>query len=182
VIGHRTFGWTFVGSDTDATALAAARAIVQANGLGKAIELRAQKAPAILDGLLRKGESFALSVCNPPFHHSPGEAQAGSRRKWTNLGYVQRGKPALNFGGHGGELWCEGGEVAFVRRMIDESAAIPASCVWFTTLVSRSSSLPSILSALKQVPVRDHRVIPMAQGQKQSRIVAWTFLDEGQRA
>ena len=177
LIGHATFGWRFLGSDIDAKALAAARQIVDANSLSKAIALRPQTPPAIFRGLLKEDECFDLSMCNPPFHASPDEARAGSQRKWTNLGRGSSGKvaPVLNFGGRGGELWCEGGEAVFVRRMIVESAEIHTQCLWFTTLLSRSSNLPGVLRALKQAHVQGHRILPMAQGQKQSRIVAWTF-------
>ena len=183
LVGHRTFGWRFLGSDIDLKALAAARKIVDTNGLSNAITFRRQTPPAIFRGLLRKGESFDLSMCNPPFHASPEEARAGSRRKWTNLGRGRSGEtvPALNFGGLSGELWCEGGEAAFVRRMIEESTAIPSRCLWFTTLVSKSSNLPGIRLALKQARVEGQRVIPMAHGQKQSRIVAWTFFTQEAR-
>ncbi|MDE3246777.1 MAG: 23S rRNA (adenine(1618)-N(6))-methyltransferase RlmF [Acidobacteriota bacterium] len=180
LVGHATFGWRFLGSDIDAKALAAARSIVEANDLSQAIEVRRQTPPAIFRGLLKEGETFDLSLCNPPFHASPEEAQAGSRRKWTNLGRSGSGKtaPALNFGGQGGELWCEGGEAAFVRRMILESAEIPTRCLWFTTLLSKSSNLQAVLRALKQAQAQGQRIIPMAQGQKQSRIVAWTFFTQ----
>lgn len=183
LVGHRTFGWRFLGSDVDEKALAVARRLVEANGLSDAIKLRRQTPPAIFRGLLRAGERFDLSMCNPPFHGSAEEAESGSRRKWTNLGRGGSGggSPALNFGGQGGELWCEGGEAAFVRRMIEESAAIPSRCLWFTTLLSRSSNLPGVLRALERARVREHRVLPMAQGQKKSRIVAWTFLWEDER-
>ena len=183
LVGQATFGWRFLGSDIDAKALAAARQILDANGLSRAIALRRQTPPAIFRGLLKDDECFDLSLCNPPFHASPEEAQAGSRRKWTNLGRGSSGKaaPALNFGGQGGELWCEGGEAAFVRRMIEESTAIPMRCLWFTTLLSKSSNLPGILRALKQAQVQGQRIIPMAQGQKQSRIVAWTFFTQPAR-
>lgn len=183
LVGFSTFGWRFLGSDIDAKALAAARQIVNANGLSQAIELRQQIPPAIFRGLLKDGESFDLSMCNPPFHASPEEAQAGARRKWTNLGRGNSGKaaPALNFGGQGGELWCEGGEAAFVRRMVEESTEIPMRCLWFTTLLSKSSNLPGVLRALKLAQAKAQRILPMAQGQKQSRIVAWTFFTPAAR-
>lgn len=184
LVGHATFGWHFAGSDIDAKALAAARRIVEANGLSQAIEARRQTPPAIFRGLLKEAETFDLTLCNPPFHASPEEAQAGSRRKWANLGRGNAGQaaPTLNFGGQGGELWCVGGEAAFVRRMIEESTEIPTRCLWFTTLLSKSSNLPVVLRALKQAKVQEQRIIPMAQGQKQSRIVAWTFFTQSARA
>jgi len=83
-------------------------------------------------------------------------------------------------GGQGRELWCEGGEAGFIRRMVKESTTIPTRCLWFTTLVSKSANLPSVRSALKQARVADFRVIEMAQGQKKSRIVAWTFFNPEQ--
>lgn len=184
LLGHASFGWRFVGSDVDAGALAAARRVVEANSLSESIQLRRQTAPWIFRGLLTPGESFELSLCNPPFHASREEAQAGTRRKWMNLGRGAPGPaaPSLNFGGQAGELWCEGGEPAFVRRMVEESAAISDRCLWFTTLVSKSANLPGVLRALKQARVAARRILPMSQGQKQSRIVAWTFLSPQARA
>jgi 23S rRNA (adenine1618-N6)-methyltransferase len=81
-----------------------------------------------------------------------------------------------NFGGKAGELWCDGGELAFVQRLIAQSAEWSQSCRWFTTLVSKSAHLAQLYQALKAVPVLDVKTIAMAQGHKQSRILAWTFL------
>ncbi|MFZ1375358.1 MAG: RlmF-related methyltransferase, partial [Geothrix sp.] len=83
---------------------------------------------------------------------------------------------ARNFGGQGAELWCEGGEAGFIRRMIEESVALGPQVGWFTTLVSSSAALPSLHRLLRQVEARDIRTVAMAQGQKQSRFVAWSFL------
>jgi 23S rRNA (adenine1618-N6)-methyltransferase len=183
LLGHREYGWRFLGSDIDPGALASARRILEANpGLEEAIQLRRQPQPArILEGLLQPGETFDLSLCNPPFHTSPAEAREGSIRKWRNLGKAAPGAPVRNFGGRGGELWCEGGEAAFLRRMIEESARMPGAVLWFTALVSRSENLPGLRHALRQTQAAEVRVLPMAQGQKKSRILAWTYLDEGQR-
>jgi len=184
ILGHREYGWRFVGSDIDPTALASARQIVKSNpGLEEAIELRLQPNPTqIFQGLLEGSERFEACLCNPPFHASLREAREGTQRKWRNLGKNSgTEKPALNFGGQGRELWCEGGEAAFVRLMVEESARIPTQCLWFTTLISKSSNLPALRTALRQAQVRDSRTIEMAQGQKQSRFVAWTFLDPSQR-
>jgi 23S rRNA (adenine1618-N6)-methyltransferase len=184
LLGHREYGWRFVGTDIDATALRAAEAIVDANGLRKAIELRHQPDPArIFDGLLHGDEVFDLTLCNPPFHASAEDAARGSQRKWRNLGKTgaSRADVRLNFGGQSSELWCAGGEAAFVRRMIRESAAIPTRVHWFSTLIAKSEHLIDVRRQLKQVGARDVREVPMAQGNKQSRFVAWSFLDATQR-
>lgn len=185
LLGHREYGWRFVGSEVDATALAAARAIVLANGLGDGIGLRQQPQRGnILAGVLDPDDRFDLSVCNPPFHASAMEAARGSQRKWRNLGKPASGRaaPPLNFGGQASELWCTGGEASFVRRMIRESAAIPAQVLWFSTLVSKADNLAGVHRQLQRAGARDVREVAMAQGSKRSRFVAWTYLDPAQRA
>jgi len=188
LIGTREYGWQFVGADIDAKALRNAQQIVDANALTDVIELRLQATPAsIFKGMIQPGESFALTMCNPPFHGSLAEAQAGTQRKWRGLGkHVAKrgggGKSAvLNFGGQGAELHCAGGEEAFVTAMVKESKQYATQCLWFTTLISKAANLPSVYRALKNVQAREVKTIEMRQGQKQSRIVAWTFLDTNQR-
>jgi 23S rRNA (adenine1618-N6)-methyltransferase len=181
LIGQREYGWQFVGSDIDALALANAQRIVDANSLSGAITLRLQASPAaIFEGVVKQGELFDLSMCNPPFHASLAEARAGTQRKWKNLGVEANKKkvPVLNFGGQGMELCCEGGEEAIACRMIEESARFSGSCLWFTTLISKSASLPGVYRAIKYAGAVENTTIEMAQGQKKSRIVAWTFLDK----
>ena len=55
------------------------------------------------------------------------------------------------------------------------------SCFWFTTLVSKQSNLKSIYAALKNAEAVDVKTIEMGQGNKTSRIVAWTFLTSEQQ-
>ena len=188
IIGHHEYGWRFLGSDIDPGALAAAGRIVQGNpALAGAIELRLQPEPGrVFQGLLRAGERFDLVLCNPPFHASPEQAREGTHRKLRNLGLAAPGAraqaPVLNFGGQGAELWCPGGEEGFLERMIAESARIPGQCLWFSSLVSKAASLPAVRRALKRAGAVATRTLDMAQGQKRSRIVAWSFQTEPQRA
>lgn len=185
LLGHAEYGWRFVGVDTDPLALANAKRIVAANpGLARAIELRHQPvADNIFVGALRPGEKFDLSLCNPPFHASAAEAAAAAQRKWKNLGKAGKGNasPRLNFGGRSNELWYPGGEWAFLERLIEQSAGIGKRCLWFTSLVSKAENLRYVESALAKLRPCDTRIIPMSQGQKQSRLVAWTFLSKAER-
>lgn len=184
LIGHHEYGWRFVGSDVDAGALRAAQRIVAANGaLADAIECRRQPdARRVFDGIVRPGEVFDATLCNPPFHASAAEAAAGTRRKTAHLGAPRAGALARNFGGQPAELWCPGGEAAFVGRLVLESQQRPAACFWYTTLVSKKETLPGLRRALHQAGALQVQTINMAQGQKQSRLVAWTFLTPAQQA
>jgi len=177
LIGATEYGWRFVGTEIDPVALRWAQTLVSANpAVARRVELRWQRSPRLcFDGVTNPDETFDLSMCNPPFHASAEAAAAGTRRKQQHLGRRKSGAPVLNFGGRAGELWCEGGELAFVRRMIAESAGRPRLCRWFTTLVSKSAHLPALIHALEGANALDVKTVDMAQGQKTSRILAWTF-------
>lgn len=176
VVGASEYGWRFVATECDQAAHRWARQIVRINrGIAGLIEGRHQPDPlACFANVTRPGEQFAACMSNPPFHASAEEAAAGSLRKRRNL-KLSPAAATLNFGGSGGELWCAGGEVGFIERMIAESAARPQLCFWFTTLVSKSAHLPRLRRALARVEPAQVREVEMAQGQKQSRILAWTF-------
>lgn len=175
IIGRAEYGWRFTGSDVDPAALACAQRIVEAApGLRGGVELRLQtNAASIFEGVINAGESYELSLCNPPFFASLEEAREASRVKWAKLG--RRPAAERNFGGAENELWCPGGEEAFVRRMIMDSADFKAQVLWFSSLVSKAAALPGIEKALTKAGVVERRTIDMAQGQKKSRLVAWTF-------
>ncbi len=174
LIGASEYGWSFVGAEVDAAAGRWAQKIVTSNpSVTCLIECRLQKSAAqCFQGVIQPGEHFDLTLCNPPFHASAAEAAEGTQRKLRNLGGKKSG---LNFGGKATELWCEGGEQGFIRRMIAESADYAAQCGWFTTLVSKSEHLPRLQQALRSVKATAVKVIDMAQGQKKSRILAWSF-------
>ena len=177
LVGASEYGWRFVGSEIDPVALRWARRLVAANpAVAHLIECRLQASSSdCFTGVIHAGETFDLSMCNPPFHASAEAATEGSRRKRRHLGRNTRTATHLNFGGKAGELWCAGGELAFVRRMIVQSAERPVVCRWFTTLISKSAHLPRLYQSLKEVGAVDVRTIEMAHGQKKSRILAWTF-------
>jgi len=178
LIGASDYGWSFVGVEVDPIALRWAKKLAASNpSVASLIEFRQQKsAMNCFQGIILPSERFDLTMCNPPFHASAAEAAAGTQRKLRNLGVK---KEVLNFGGKADELWCKGGELDFIRRMIEESAALASNCDWFTTLVSKSEHLPRLEKTLRQVKASEVRIIDMAQGQKKSRILAWTFQSHG---
>ena len=86
-------------------------------------------------------------------------------------------KNKLNFGGNANELWCEGGELHFLLNMISESRKYRKNCGWFTSLVSKEKNLDKLYAKLKAVHVSEYKIIRMCQGTKNSRILAWRFLE-----
>ncbi|MFV7236860.1 23S rRNA (adenine(1618)-N(6))-methyltransferase RlmF [Flavobacterium sp. ZB4R12] len=183
IIGNSAYGWSFVGTDIDLKAIENCSKIIESNPkLIDAISLQQQtEARFIFKNIITPEDKFTFTICNPPFHASQQEATKSTLRKINNLEQTKTTKPVLNFGGHNAELWCEGGELGFVTQMIYESAKYPMQCLWFTTLVSKKENLSSLYKTLNKVSAVEVKTIDMAQGQKTSRIVAWTFLSEAQQ-
>lgn len=178
IIGNREYGWSFVGSDIDPVSVESANRIVAQNqNLTGNVECKLQTNPKdYFYGIIRKDELIDLSICNPPFHASEKEAQAGTIRKLNNLNLNKKEEPVLNFGGQNNELWCDGGEEKFVRNMILQSKKFASNCFCFSTLISKESNLRSTYKTLEKAEAFGVETIPMGQGNKTSRIVAWTFL------
>jgi 23S rRNA (adenine1618-N6)-methyltransferase len=183
IIGTSEYGWSFIGTDIDKVAIASAGKLVEMNpSLAGKVELRLQtNLKNIFTGIIRSNEFIDLTICNPPFHSSQAEARAGTLRKLSNLSRKHITKPVLNFGGQSSELWCEGGEEKFVRTMISQSRQYSRSCFWFSSLISKESNLRSAYETLNKLEVAEIKTIPMGQGNKSTRILAWTFLNREQQ-
>ena len=184
IIGRQSYGWKFVGSDIHPASVKSAQFIVEANpNLTKAIQIRLQKTPThIFHGVIKPSDRFDLTLCNPPFHASQDEAHATATQKLKKLGKAfDRSKVVLNFGGQKNELWCDGGEERFVCQMVQESTQFAEQCLWFSTLVSKKTTLPMLLKTLQNSKAVEVKTIKMTQGQKESRFVAWTFLGAKQQ-
>ena len=141
------------------------------------IQIRLQQNPnTIFKGVIQEGEYFDISICNPPFYASAEDAQKETLRKLKNLKQKKIVEPTLNFGGQNNELWCEGGGTRFIREMIRESKRFSTSCFWFSTLVSKEAHLKTAQELLIAAKASMVKTIPMGQGNKSSRILAWTYL------
>ncbi|MBB1333441.1 23S rRNA (adenine(1618)-N(6))-methyltransferase RlmF [Pseudoalteromonas sp. SR44-5] len=178
LLASHEYNWSVTGSDIDPSAVKLAKQIVQFNNRKITVKLQKQS-QHIFQGVINAKELFHITLCNPPFHASEQQAAQSSERKWKNLGKAP--KSALNFGGQHNELWCEGGEAQFICTMIDESALFAEQCMWFTSLVSKKENLATLQAQLKTHPVAEVKIIEMAQGQKVSRFIAWSYFDQQTR-
>jgi 23S rRNA (adenine1618-N6)-methyltransferase len=165
---------------------------------------------SIFTNVIQENDLFDLSMCNPPFHRSQHDANVGSDRKVKNLtnhrknrqdldakfqGYrgmdrsaknvtqsaLATSRSVLNFGGQNSELWCEGGELAFITLMANESKIFAHQVLWFSTLISKGDNIRPMKQHLAKLGVSDIHVEEMQQGQKVSRFIAWTFQNGEQR-
>ncbi|MEO6883703.1 MAG: 23S rRNA (adenine(1618)-N(6))-methyltransferase RlmF, partial [Bacteroidia bacterium] len=168
IIGVTEYDWKFIGSDVDPKSIKSAQHIVAANpSLTDKVECRIQKKKEeIFYGIIGKEEKIDCTICNPPFHSSSQEAQKSTQRKVMNLSGKRTKIPTLNFAGINHELIFEGGEYMFIRTMVMESKRFAKNCLWFSTLVSKSSNLKEIYKVLEEMNALQVKTIPMETGNK----------------
>ncbi|UWZ98788.1 23S rRNA (adenine(1618)-N(6))-methyltransferase RlmF [Vibrio splendidus] len=207
IIGATEYKWRCTGTDVDSVSIKTANFIAESNpNLKGKIRARLQAdSESIFKGVIKDNERYDVTICNPPFHSSLEEAEKGSQRKLDNLAAnrakkagqsfkpetnkksvkldksTKQEKPTLNFGGQKSELWCPGGEAAFIMKMARESQLFATQVLWFTTLISKKDNVDMVRSELGKLRAKQVKVVEMSQGQKVSRFIAWTFMDDEQR-
>ncbi|MBM3428187.1 MAG: 23S rRNA (adenine(1618)-N(6))-methyltransferase RlmF [Bacteroidetes bacterium] len=183
ILGASVYGWNFIGTDISKQSLRNAEKIIQSNKfLTNKVELRLQDYnDLVFSGVIGAKEIWDVTICNPPFHSSEKEADLQALRKLKNLYGEKDPQKELNFKGRSHELWCDGGELKFVVNMIHESADYGKQCFWFTSLISQQDNLPILQKELKEIGAKQTCIIPLNHGNKQSRILAWSFLTTQQQ-
>ena len=178
LLGNAEYDWQFVGTDIDKKSIDRAENILKKNNLSDVINLKQQKDSShIFEGILSETSQFSATMCNPPFYKSQEEAMQANARKLEGLGIGDE-VATRNFSGKQQELWYKGGEKAFIHTYLYESSQFKTQCFWYTTLVSKKENVQGMYDSLKKLGATEIKTIPMHQGNKVTRIVAWTFLTE----
>ncbi len=183
IIAAVDYKWSMVGTDIDETAIQSSNKIVSSNEMLKSkIRIVLQEdSKSIFRNILGPDDYFDFTMCNPPFYSSKAEALAASERKNTNLN-PNPSKAKSNFGGTASELWCDGGEYVFIRKMIKRSKAYAQSCYWFTSLVSNIKHVEPLQVELEKLNCEETKVIDIMLGNKKTRVLCWSFLSDKQKA
>jgi 23S rRNA (adenine1618-N6)-methyltransferase len=188
LVAGAEYGWSFVGVDTSKDSIATAKRLVKAAGAD--VQLRRQPNDMhIFRGVITKGDGLAFSMSNPPFHASEKAAVTQTKRKWCGVKKSPKGAN-FSFRGTPSELWCVGGEKAFVSRHIQESAGLTAqlqalqiqSPLWYSSLVSAKKSMPKLLAELREAGAISVEELPLGTSNKRVRVLAWSFLTSAQRS
>ncbi len=177
ILGVQYFNWNMVGAESDPQATTIAKANMHhAKKLEDKVEIRQQEDKRfLLTNIIRDNERFDFTVCNPPFHSSRDAAVKGSLRKLKNLGVATHSADyKLNFEGQANELWCNGGESLFIKRLIKESVLFKDQVKVFSSLVAKSENLPKIEKQLTKAKA-NYKIIATELGNKKSRIILWWF-------
>jgi len=188
ILASQIYNWRIIGSELNKDSIDSANKILLQNApLSNFISLRQQPdSKCIFSNIIRPEDRFDFTMCNPPFHASKKLAEQGSQRKNQNLArnklkrHQQKHAPfsndrKLNFAGKSNELWCKGGEIAFIKQMAMESQNFADQVKWFTSLLSKKDNIKPIYRLLRDLNVKQIKTVQMGQGNKKSRFIAWQF-------
>lgn len=142
---------------------------VARNNLQDRIKILARK-PA--DSMIPLDEqelpSLAFVMTNPPFYASEADMLKSAAKKARPPHSACTGAPV--------EMVCDGGEVAFVSRILDESLLLRERVQWYTAMFGLVTSLESMVAKLRERAVDNYAVTEFVQGKKTRRwALAWSF-------
>ena len=156
--------WKFVGLDIDEKAISMAK--INSKKFQDRIEIRKAitgelSRPKIVDNI-KLNEKFHCLMCNPPF-----------------FSFEEKNDNPRSFGGTSLERWCEGGEVAFVSSLIEESKNCQTNILWFTSMLGKKESIRPLLKKLNwETTCTTIRTFRLDQGNKNRWVIAWSFFTE----
>ncbi|KAJ5924962.1 hypothetical protein N7454_007601 [Penicillium verhagenii] len=71
-----------------------------------------------------------------------------------------------------------GGEITFVKRMIDESLQLRDRVKWYTSMLGKLSSVTLLVDILMKRENHNYAVTELVQGNKTKRwVLAWSWTD-----
>ncbi len=177
LLASKIYHWQCVASDINTISLQNVEAILKHNPDIKPLVTLIEQPNKhhIFEGVISPEDQFDITVCNPPFHASQKDAIRSNQQKVRNLALRSSKTTQLNFGGSADELWCNGGELLFLKKMIKESAHFKSQCRWFSSLVSNVENIKPALKILKKQAASNIKQLDMKQGNKLTRILAWSY-------
>jgi 23S rRNA (adenine1618-N6)-methyltransferase len=113
-------------------------------------------------------DSVDFVMTNPPFYLSEDELLTSAKQKSR--------PPFSACTGATVEMVCEGGEVGFVGRILDESLILRGRVQWYTSMLGKQSSLEKLVEMLHAKGIDNYALTEFVQGNKTRRwAIGWTF-------
>jgi 23S rRNA A1618 N6-methylase RlmF len=184
LLGVAMNNWNFIATDIDQDSLDYARKNISLNGWSDKIELVHIDDPSTIllfprvTGLneeksekegqyvnsKKEGETnretFDFCMCNPPFFSSLEEKSEN---------------PKAVCNATTGELVTEGGELAFIFKMIEDSLILRERITWYTSLIGRFVNVKLIKSELLKRGINNITTTVFYQGNTTRWAIAWSF-------
>ncbi|ROT41941.1 hypothetical protein SODALDRAFT_302930 [Sodiomyces alkalinus F11] len=162
--------WSFIATDIDDESLTYAKNNVARNNFQHRIQILPRLAtdPLLPLDAVTTATTIDFVMTNPPFYESEADMVASAQNKSRPPFTACTGSPT--------EMVTPGGEVAFVRRILDESLAARDKVRWYSSMLGKQSSLETLVAALRDKGVGNYAVAEFVQGNRTRRwAIAWSF-------
>jgi 23S rRNA (adenine1618-N6)-methyltransferase len=164
--------WNFIGTDIDEKNYNHAVYNATNNDLDKRIRLvkTSHEDPFFsraMDHLKINQADFTM--CNPPFFDSKQEMMST---------FDKDNGPSAICTGAEVEMVTNGGEAAYVSRMVDESKALGEKVQWYTSQLGKAASLPIVIDKLRALECSNWAVGVLNPHERTRRwVIGWSWGD-----
>ncbi|KAF9208268.1 hypothetical protein BGZ49_009320 [Haplosporangium sp. Z 27] len=122
------------------------------------------------ENLIHGIDMYHFCMCNPPFYEDENEIKESFEAKIE--------LPSAICKGTSNEMMTVGGEVQFVKQMIDESLQLQTRIRWYTSMLGKKSSVDKIIDHFKECNIPNYTLTTFHQGRTTRWGVAWSFGQE----
>ncbi|XP_076435050.1 RNA N(6)-adenosine-methyltransferase mettl16-like [Babylonia areolata] len=162
--------WRFLATEADDVNHSYAVKNVEDNNLTKRIQVVKVSPDTILEGAIGQAqETYDFCMCNPPFFADHFEAQGLVSRT------PSRPEPKTMSTASPQEGIVQGGEVGFVRKMIEESNFLQDRVRVYTTMLGKKASLVPLKEILRRYKIMNFATTEFCQGKTMRWGLAWSF-------
>lgn len=165
--------WRMYAIELNEESVKYARDNVTENGLSECVQvIDCTSNDDPLDALeqSKEWERFDFTMCNPPFFKDDHDSDDGTVKEASKRKPANNAKTGINC-----ELTTTGGEVEFVKKIIQRSTQLKKKVNVFTTMLGHKTSIQPIMQALKNHEITNYCTSEFCQGWTKRWGVAWTF-------
>lgn len=165
--------WTMCATDIDKKSFDSAARNLALNNLMTRTKLLQTTALNSLIPLQALGvDTIDFTICNPPFFTDSDDMSSslkGEGKSW---------KPNAVCTGADVEMMCEGGDLGFVTKIVNESLVLREKVQWYSSMLGKLSSAKAVVDLLKKHGITNWAVGVVDTGATTKRwVVAWSFRD-----
>lgn len=162
--------WCFLATEADEVNFSYAVKNMEQNKLTNKIKVLKVQPNTILEGIIAQTkDTYDFCMCNPPFFSDHFEAQGLVSRS------PSRPEAKTMSTASPQEGIVPGGEVGFIRKMIEESNFLQDKVRVYTTMLGKKASLAPLKEILRRYKITNFATTEFCQGKTMRWGLAWTF-------
>ncbi|KFM80235.1 Methyltransferase-like protein 16, partial [Stegodyphus mimosarum] len=167
LLGAKKNSWKFFATESSDEAIAWANSNIEANNMQSFIKVTKVRKDSILDEVLTQNDDiYDFCLCNPPFFEDVNEIRKKNAHVKETIAKIAKKD----------EIVAEGGEVAFVCKLISDSLIYKDRICLYTSMFGKKKSFLAIQKEIKLLKNVTFTTTEFCQGNTIRWGIAWTFL------